>query len=193
MSVRRSRDVYEKEVEPKNSKTDSSAALLVELYDELRRIAATQLARAGPYSTLQATALVHEAWLRLGRRASADWSDQSHFVAAATEAMRHILIDRARRRRALRHGGTQQRVDLELDRIAIPVALHTDEELLALDGAVEKLASQHPAAAALVKLHCFTGLGVSEAGALLGLTRSAAYRRLLFARAWLEEELSAHL
>jgi RNA polymerase sigma factor (TIGR02999 family) len=162
--------------------------LLVTLYDELRRIAAAQVARAGSTWTLQATALVHEAWLRLSKHPSSGWRDPSHFVAAASETMRHILIDRARRRRAARHGGGQVRVDI--DRVEIAQGLQEGDDLLALDAALEKLAACHPVPAALVKLQCFSGLNVEEAGHLLGLTRSAAYRRWLFARAWLQEELS---
>lgn len=101
--------------------------------------------------------------------------------------MRHILIDRARRRRAVRHGGRQQRIDI--DDVAIPWAVNDDAEMLALDAALEKFATRHPDAAALVKLQCFGGLDVADAGRVLGLTRSVAYRRWLFARAWLEAEL----
>jgi RNA polymerase sigma factor (TIGR02999 family) len=170
---------------------DCSAELLNSLYDQLRRIAAAQVARVGGASTLQPTALVHEAWLRLGGSDASDWHDDAHFVAAATEAMRHILIDRARRRRAVRHGGGRQRVDIDLENIQPQSVLHGDCDLLALDAALEKLAAKHPSAAALVKLECFGGLEVPEAGRVLGLTRSAAYRRWLFARAWLEEELTS--
>lgn len=172
----------ETEADPNNG-----AELLTSLYGELRRIAAAQVARVGGAWTLQPTALLHEAWLRLAGTAAPHWRDQSHFVAAVTEAMRHILIDRARRRRAARHGGRQQRIDI--DDVAIPWAVNDDAEMLALDAALEKFATRHPDAAALVKLQCFGGLDVADAGRVLGLTRSVAYRRWLFARAWLEAEL----
>jgi RNA polymerase sigma factor (TIGR02999 family) len=168
----------------------SGAELFTSLYAELRRIAATQTARVGGAWTLQPTALVHEAWLRLGGTSSQHWRDQSHFVAAVTEAMRHILIDRARRRRAARHGGQQHRIDIDL--ADIPWSINHEEEMLALDAALEKFAARHPDAAALVKLQCFGGLDVSAAGRVLGLTRSVAYRRWLFARAWLEKELASN-
>jgi RNA polymerase sigma factor (TIGR02999 family) len=171
--------------------TDASGVeLFTSLYEELRRIAATQAARVGGAWTLQPTALVHEAWLRLGGASSPSWRDQSHFVAAVTEAMRHILIDRARRRRAVRHGGQQHRIDVDLADISRAVNDH--DEILALDAALKKFASRHPDAAALVKLQCFGGLDVSDAGRVLGLTRSVAYRRWLFARAWLEKELASN-
>ena len=178
----------ESETDPSVCSESDSNQLLVALYDELRRIAAAQVARAGSTWTLQATALVHEAWLRLSKHSTSGWRDASHFVAAASETMRHILIDRARRRRAVRHGGGQVRVDI--DRVEIAQRLQDSDELLALDAALEKLASCHPTPAALIRLQCFSGLDVEEAGRLLGLTRSAAYRRWLFARAWLHEELS---
>jgi RNA polymerase sigma factor (TIGR02999 family) len=166
------------------------AELFTSLYKELRRIAATQMARGGGAWTLQPTALVHEAWLRLAGAAPQNWHSQSHFVASVTEAMRHILIDRARRRRAVRNGGQQQRIDIDL--LNTPWSISDDQEMLALDVALEKLAAQHPDAAALMKLHCFGGFDVAEAGRLLGLTRSVAYRRWIFARTWLETELASN-
>src|SRR5687767_8631207 len=130
--------------------------LLPRVYDELRKIAAAQMARWPTAHTLQPTALVHEAWLRLGGAQQADWTNHAHFVAAAAEAMRHILIDRARQRRAVRHGGGQQRVDLEA--IDTAAQIEDAETLLALDGAIDKLEQQHARMAELVKLHCFVGL-----------------------------------
>jgi RNA polymerase sigma factor (TIGR02999 family) len=183
--------VCESETNSSTYGESDSSRLLVYLYDRLRRIAAAQVARAGRNWTLQATALVHEAWLRLSKHPTSEWRDSSHFVAAASETMRHILIDRARRRRAVRHGGRQVRVDI--DQVEVAQGLQDSDELLALDGALQKLASCHPVPAALIRLQCFSGLDVAEAGSLLGLTRSAAYRRWLFARAWLHEELSNRL
>lgn len=162
--------------------------LLAPMYNELRRIAAAQVSRVGSAWTLQPTALVHEAWLRLTGGGETRWQDQSHFVATVTEAMRHVLIDRARRRHAVRHGGGLRRINV--DEIEISWCVHGDEALLGLDAALEKLALKHPEIATLIKLQCFAGLEVAEAAQLLGLTRSAAYRKQMFARAWLSEELS---
>jgi RNA polymerase sigma factor (TIGR02999 family) len=164
-----------------------SADLLSSAYAELRRIAAAQMARQRLDHTLQPTALVHEAWLRLNGAQKAAWASRVHFLCAAAEAMRHILIDRARRRRALRHGGGQQRVDVE--EIDLPAHTQNDDRLLAIDAVVDKLAAEHPDIAELVKLHCFGGLEISEAGRALGIPRATAYRRWLFARAWLHTQL----
>jgi RNA polymerase sigma factor (TIGR02999 family) len=138
-------------------------------------------------STLQPTALVHEAWLRLGGSDKADWRSRGHFLAAAAEAMRHILIDRARQRSTVRHGGNQQRVDIE--HIDIPIDTEDDERLLLIDAAVGKLALEHPQIAELVKLRCFVGLEGAEAAKVLRIPRATAYRRWEFARTWLYREL----
>ena len=163
------------------------AALLPSVYRELRRIANANMARMPVSTTLQATALVHEAWLRLGGSEKATWQNRAHFLAAAAEAMRHILIDRARQRSALRHGGGQQRVDL--DHIDIPIDTEDDEQVLALNAALEKLTVDHPQIAELVKLRCFVGLEVTEAARVLHIPRATAYRRWQFARTWLYQEL----
>lgn len=163
------------------------ADLLPSVYAELRKIAARQMVRQPPGHTLQATALVHEAWLRLNSAQKAHWATRAHFLAAAVETMRNILIDRARRRRAVRHGGGLQRIDIET--IELPVPAQDDEQLLAIDELVERLATEHPDVAALVKLHCFGGLDITEAGQALGIPRTTAYRRWLFARAWLRTQL----
>ena len=166
---------------------DANAAdLLPALYGELRRLAAAQMSRGAPGSTLQPTALVHEAWMRLGgdqRR----FENKSHFFSAAAEAMRHILIDRARQRRALKHGGDQQRVDIQ--EIEIPVNQDDDDQVIAVGEAVDKLAREHPEIAELVKLRCFVGMEVNEAAQALGIPRTTAYRRWMFARTWLYKEL----
>lgn len=168
--------------------TDSRVAELLPLvYEELRKIAAAQMARQPAGHTLQPTALVHEAWLRLGGAQTPEWQNRAHFFAAAAEAMRHILIDRARQRRALRHGGGQQRI--QVDEIDIPVDTEDDERLLAISAAVDKLAAEHPEIAELVKLRCFAGLEITEAAQTLGVPRTTAYRRWLFARTWLYREL----
>jgi RNA polymerase sigma factor (TIGR02999 family) len=163
------------------------AALLPAVYDELRRIASANMARMPVSGTLQPTALVHEAWLRLGGSEKASWESRAHFLAAAAEAMRHILIDRARQRSSTRHGGKQQRVDIE--HIDIPVDTQDDERLLAIAAALDRLRAEHPQIAELVKLRCFVGLETSEAAKVLGIPRATAYRRWQFARTWLYKEL----
>ena len=163
------------------------AVLLPAVYAELRRIASANMARMPMGSTLQPTALVHEAWLRLGGSEKADWQSRAHFLAAAAEAMRHILIDRARQRSSMRHGGDQQRLCIE--HIDIPIDTDDDERLLAISAAVDKLTAEYPQIAELVKLRCFVGLETSEAAKVLGIPRATAYRRWQFARTWLYKEL----
>jgi RNA polymerase sigma factor (TIGR02999 family) len=163
------------------------ASLLPSVYRELRRIANANMARMPAGTTLQPTALVHEAWLRLGGSAKASWQSRAHFLAAAAEAMRHILIDRARQRGTVRHGGDRQRIDIE--QIDIPIDTEDDERLLAIDAALDKLTLEHPQIAELVKLRCFVGLEVTEAARVLHLPRATAYRRWQFARTWLYNEL----
>lgn len=165
-----------------------TADSLAELYDELRRIAAVQMAQRPAGSTLQPTALVHEAWLRLGNT-RAEWQSRAHFLAAAAEAMRHILIDRARQRRALRHGGGQQRVNIE--EIEVPIDIEDDDRVIAISDAIDRLAVENPQVADLVKLRCFAGLEIGDAAKMLGIPRSTAYRRWDYARAWLHKELTA--
>ena len=161
--------------------------LLPLVYDELRRVAAVRMADSAPGHTLQPTALVHEAWLRLvGQDSEAQFQSRSHFFAAAAEAMRHILIDRARRKQTLRHGGGQQRVELDDVQIAAPAA---DEELLAVDDALDRLARLDPGKAELVKLRYFVGMTLAEAAAALGISEPAAKRRWSLARAWLFNEI----
>src|ERR1044072_6735882 len=133
------------------------AALLPAVYAELRRIASANMARLPPGSTLQPTALVHEAWLRLGGSEKADWQSRAHFLAAAAEAMRHILIDRARQRSALRHGGNQQRVDIE--HIDIPIDTEDDDRLLAISAAVDKLTGGPPGLSRTLQARRVSGRG----------------------------------
>jgi RNA polymerase sigma factor (TIGR02999 family) len=163
--------------------------LLPLVYDELRRLATRKLAGEKAGQTLQATALVHEAYLRLvGGHESQDahFSSRGHFFAAAAEAMRRILIESARRKQREKRGGALRRV--ELDEAAL--ATHTTpDELLALDEALEKLAANDAEAAQLVKLRYFAGFSVDEAGELLGMSRATAYRHWTFARAWLVSEI----
>ncbi|HVS54165.1 MAG TPA: ECF-type sigma factor [Opitutaceae bacterium] len=174
--------------EIKSSSAGSGAELLPAVYAELRRVAAARLA-GGTGSTLQPTALVHEAWLRLGGDGPTQWRDKTHFFAAAAEAMRHILIDRARRRQTQRHGGGQQRVDLDVVEVAIEA---DDERLLAINDAVERLAAHDAAKADLVKLRYFAGLSLAEAAQALGVSEPTAKRWWAYARTWLYREMGAH-
>ena len=164
----------------------NSEELLPLVYDELRRIAAARLALERPGQTLQATALVHEAWLRLSPNGNEQWKGRGHFFAAAAEAMRRILVENARRKRRLKHGGQLQRVDLAEIELPAPMP---DEELLALDEALEKLATANPRGAELVKLCFFTGLTQAEAARELGISVATAERTWTFARAWLFREM----
>jgi RNA polymerase sigma factor (TIGR02999 family) len=158
------------------------------VYDELRRLAAQRMARESPGQTLQATALVHEAYLRLvGTDPEKPWDGRGHFFAAAAEAMRRILVEAARRRHRLKRGGRRARVDLDA---AQPAAPETDDDLLALDEALEKLAAKDPAKAQLVQLRVFAGLTLAEAAEVLGLSGSTADRYWAYARAWLRVEIA---
>ena len=161
--------------------------LLPLVYEELRRIAAHKMAQEAPGQTLQPTALVHEAWLRLGADAQPAWTNRAHFFAAAAEAMRRILVERARRRNALKRGGGAERVSL--DEMEIPIGMADDDRLLAVDEALEKLAAVEPGEAELVKLRYFTGLSFEEAAAVLGITVAAAKEKWAYARAWLAVKL----
>jgi RNA polymerase sigma factor (TIGR02999 family) len=167
---------------------DAQAAeqLLVLIYDELRRLAASKLAQEAPGQTLQPTALVHEAWLRLtGDRAPA-FKDREHFFRTSAEAMRRILIDRARRKHTQRHGGGYHRVDLEGFDLAAPSA---EDQLLAVNEAVDKLALTHPVQAELVKLRYFAGLTNEEVSEVLGISLSTVKNYWTFSRAWLLNEI----
>jgi RNA polymerase sigma factor (TIGR02999 family) len=168
---------------------NAAGELLPLVYDELRRVAAARMADITPGHTLQPTALVHEAWLRLvGQDSEAQFQNRTHFFAAAAEAMRHILIDRARRKQTLRHGGGQQRVEMDELQIAAPAA---DDELLVVDEALDRLARLDPAKAELVKLRYFVGVTFQEAAVALGISEPAAKRRWSLARAWLFNEISS--
>jgi RNA polymerase sigma factor (TIGR02999 family) len=157
--------------------------LLPLVYDELRKLAAHKLAQEKPGETLQATALVHEAYLRLiGADPQRGWDSRGHFFAAAAEAMRRILIDNARRKRRPKHGGGRNRVSLDE---ALSLGRAADDDLLALDEALEKLAFEEPAKAELVKLHFFAGLNLEEVGQILGISHRTAKRHWAYARAWL--------
>lgn len=164
----------------------AAEVLLPQVYEELRRLAAYKMAQEPLGQTLQATALVHEAWLRLAAQDNQTYANRTHFFAVAAEAMRRILIDRARRRRAVRRGGQAQRVDTDALEVAAPVP---DDELLALDEALERLAEQEPQKAELVKLRHFVGLTLVEAAEILGISEPTAKRYWAYARAWLFREL----
>jgi RNA polymerase sigma factor (TIGR02999 family) len=168
---------------------DAKAAeeLLPLVYDELRKLAASRMAREAPGHTLQPTALVHEAWLRLTASEQNAWANRAHFFAAAAEVMRRVLIDRARQKQAAKHGGGWQRVELE----TIDAPARADEgTLLWVDESLEALAREDAKAAELVKLRFFAGLSVEDAAIALGVTDRTARRYWRFARAWLYDELS---
>jgi RNA polymerase sigma factor (TIGR02999 family) len=160
--------------------------LLPLVYDELRQLAAQKLAQERPGQTLQATALVHEAYLRLVGDVELRWDSRGHFFAAAAEAMRRILINRARDKGRFKRGGGWQRVDLE--RLAA-VDEASDDQVLALDEALQRLEQQNKPCAELVKLRFFTGLTMEEAAAALGIAPRTAHRYWAFARAWLYDAL----
>jgi RNA polymerase sigma factor (TIGR02999 family) len=161
--------------------------LLALVYDELRRLAAQKMANEAPPQTLQPTALVHEAWLRLGGNQNPKFANRDHFFASASEAMRRILIENARRKRAARHGGGQQRVDMHMLELAAPAK---DDELLAVDEALEALAARDAQKAELVKLRYFVGLTLEEAASILGISVAAAKRSWTYSRAWLYQAIS---
>jgi len=164
----------------------STEQLLPLVYAELRRLAAHKMAGENPGQTLQPTALVHEAWLKLGE--NRQWRNRNHFFASAAEAMRRILTDNARRKLRVRHGGGQQRVDLEDCATAVDSEA---DHILAVSDALEKLARLDPQRAELVKLRYFVGLSFAEAAEVLGLSEPTAKRYWSFARAWLYEEIRA--
>ena len=167
---------------------DPNAAdrLLPLVYDELRKLAASRMANEAAGQTLQATALVHEAWLRMVGKDNRQFENRAHFFGAAAEAMRRILIDKARRKRAIRHGGGQQRVDFEQAQLA---SANEDDRLLAVDEALEKLAAQNKPEAELVKLRYFVGMTLEEAAEVLGISARTADNCWAHARAWLFREL----
>jgi len=169
---------------------DSRAAdeLLPLVYDELRRLAAQKMAHEAAGQTLQPSALVHEAWLRLGGEAQPRWQNRAHFFGAAAEAMRRILIDHARRRRALRHGGGQERLNVE-DLELADASADGDDQLLAVHEALDRLAAEDPRKAELVKLRYFVGLTNEEAAQALGVSVPTVKRDWAYARAWLFREI----
>ena len=165
----------------------AAGQLLPLVYDELRKLAAQKLAQEKPGQTLQATALVHEAYLRLvGDGQGPHWDDRGHFFAAAAEAMRRILVDAARRKQMHKHGGGRERRDLDAEALVAP---ESNVDLLALDAALHRLAEHDPLKAKLVELRYFAGLTGDQAAAALGMSASSADRLWVYIRAWLRREL----
>jgi RNA polymerase sigma factor (TIGR02999 family) len=160
--------------------------LLPLVYEELRLLAAQKLSHERPGQTLQATALVHEAYIRLAGEEPQSWENRGHFFAAAAEAMRRILIDHARHRQACKCGGGRERMPLDDAEVA---DASTAEDIVALDDALAKLAVEDPQAAEIVKLRLFAGLSVDQAAAAIGVSRATAYRQWTYARAWLRSEI----
>jgi RNA polymerase sigma factor (TIGR02999 family) len=167
---------------------DAAEQLLPLVYEELRKLAAQKLAQEKPGQTLQATALVHEAYLRLvDVKKAQHWDNRGHFFAAAAEAMRRILVESVRRKRSKKHGGDRERVPLDQIEITLP---SPDDDLLALDAALNRLAAERPAVAELVKLRFFAGLTMDEAARTLGISSATAYRYWSYAQAWLFRDVS---
>jgi RNA polymerase sigma factor (TIGR02999 family) len=164
----------------------AAADLLPLVYDELRALAAARMAAEAPGHTLEPTALVHEAFVRLVGAATAQWDGRGHFFAAAAEAMRRILIESARRKKRDRHGGEHHRVALPAE---IPAPTLSDDDLLAVHEVVDQLATHHAVAAELVKLHVFAGQSIEQAAALLGVSARTGYRTWEYARAWMFRRL----
>jgi RNA polymerase sigma factor (TIGR02999 family) len=164
----------------------AAAELLPLVYDELRNLAAAKMSQQRPGQTIQATALVHEAWLRLEKGGTQRWESRKHFFAAAAQAMRHILIERARRRARVRHGAQMERVPLDEIEIATPT---DDERLLQINAALDGLSAVAPEKAEVVKLRFFVGLDEKETAALLGLSPRTVERYWSYAKAWLFEQV----
>ncbi|HVY69077.1 MAG TPA: ECF-type sigma factor [Verrucomicrobiae bacterium] len=167
--------------------SQASKQLMELVYGELRQLATAKMAREAANHTLQPTALVHEAWLRLGGDQQTTWHNRAHFFAAAAEAMRRILIDRARKRHALRRGGGMERVNL--DELELAATSENDDRLLAVDEALEKLAIADPQKAQLVKLRYYSGLTIEQAAESLDISLATAKRWWTYARAWLFQEI----
>lgn len=164
----------------------AAADLLPLVYDELRRLAAHKMAQEKPGQTLQATALVHEAWLRLGQSDRQAWRGREHFFSAAAEAMRRILVEKARRKLRLRHGGQLERVDIEL--VDLPIAAD-DEKCIRVNDALDGLEQLDERKAQVVKLHVFTGLALNEIADVLDTSEKTVQRDWAFAKAWLSLQL----
>ena len=171
-------------------KGDGKAAeeLLPLVYEELRKLAAYKMAREPSSQTLQATALVHEAWLRVVGQHQQRWENRAHFFIAASEAMRRILVERARRRQAVKHGGGLDRVDVET--VELPIESEPDW-LLRVHEVLDELAAEEPLRAEVVKLHCFVGMSLVEIAEVLNISEKTAQRYWTYAKAWLRNKLEA--
>ena len=166
----------------------AAEALLPLVYEELRKLAAQRLAAEKPGQTLQATALVHEAYVRLvGGDPDQPWNSRGHFFAAAAEAMRRILVENARRKNRVKHGGDRERVEIEM--ASLPTRM-TSDELVALDEALEKLRQEDPVKAQLVTLRYFGGMTIEQASEVLNISRVTAHRYWVYARAWLNQQIT---
>ena len=182
--------------QPESSTHDRAAAkcstdeIIPSIYSELRALAARKLATEAPGQTLSATALVHEAYIVLARGDEAKWNSKGHFYVAAAEAMRRILIGRARRRNAAKRGGGVRNEPLAEDSLNAPAAPVEEEEFIALDDALKKLAVDHERKVRVVNLRYFVGLSIEETADVLKISRASAVRDWAFARAWLHRELS---
>ncbi|MHC4558941.1 MAG: sigma-70 family RNA polymerase sigma factor [Planctomycetota bacterium] len=172
-------------------KGDAQAAdkLLPAVYQELRHLAAQKLSQESPGQTLQATALVHEAYLRLVGTEDQNWSNRGHFFAAAAEAMRRILIDKARRKKSIKYGGGRRRVDLD-EAVLVSNNEARLDELIALDEALERLSAKDKVKADLVKLRYFAGLTCEQAAEILGISHNTADKYWAYARSWLRLEIT---
>jgi RNA polymerase sigma factor (TIGR02999 family) len=168
----------------------AAGELLPLVYDELRKLAAAKLARESPGQTLQATALVHEVWLRLGGEQQPAWANRAHFFAAAAEGMRRILIDNARRKLAVRHGGRLEKLSADATGFDLASEPADDAELLLVNDAIDALTAHDPRKAELVKQKYFTGLTLEEAAEVLGISVRTAKRDWAYARAWLFNEVN---
>lgn len=179
------------------SPEDPKAAeeLLPIIYQELRRLAASKMASQPAGQTIQATALVHDAWLKLAGRSERQWENQRHFLAAAAEAMRQILIDRARKRRTAKHGGNVAEVPIDaMEGVELPAETPGDEDtLLAVNEALEQLAEREPEKAQVVKLKFFVGLQNKEIAEIMGVSTKTIQRQWITARAWLFQQLDQDL
>ena len=170
-----------------NGNEQAAGDLLPLVYDELRKLASAKMAQQAPGQTLQATALVHEAWLKLTGNEHSSWNDRQHFFRAAAEAMRQILVDRARAKQRLKHGAGQVRVELA----EVDLAADTPPEtLLLVDAALQVLTREHPEKAELVKLRFYVGLSVEETAQALGVSEKTIKRNWIHARAWLFREIT---
>ena len=171
----------------------ATARLLPLVYEELRRIARAHMANERTEHTLQATDLVHEAYLRLLGDSDSRWDGRGHFFTAAAEAMRRILIEHARRKQAKKRSGSGQRVEFDEELLPIVAPCQQIDDLLTLNEAIDRLAEQHPEKAELIKLMYFAGFSMDEAAKAQGFSRTTAYRHWVFAKAWLFDAVGEKL